>query len=248
MYRFMQIFKMDFNNNIKNPVLIGYNTIFFLIIVLIFGFLSEGAYAVSTASYNYYAISLLVYTILNGAMTSTNSFLERDIQKPNLRIIHSPIGKASIYLSKILSSFVFNYVCHLFVIVLFMIVMGLNFGGSYFGYILLLMIPLEFAASALGVFFCCLFRTEDMASTLLSNVISIFAFLGGAFFSLDSMGPALAWISKLSPVKWVIDAFFSIIFDANLSLMWPVFWISILTSIALVVGCQRWFRTEDYLC
>ncbi|MGG0824642.1 ABC transporter permease [Paenibacillus turicensis] len=248
MYSFAQIFKMDLSNNSKNIVLIGFNTIFFLLIVLIFGFLSEGAYADPIASYNYYGISILVYSIFNGAMTATNSFMERDIKRPNLRIIHSPVGKSAIYFSKILSSFVFNYICHLLVVLLLMFTMNLNFGGQYFGYVLLLMVPLEFATSALGIFFCCLFKTEEIASTLLSNVLSILAFLGGVFFSLESMGPSIAWVSKLSPIKWITDAFFMVIFDSNFNLFWPVFGISILISAVLVYGCEKCFRTEDYLC
>jgi ABC-2 type transport system permease protein len=248
MYSFAQIFKMDLSNNSKNVVLIGFNTVFFILMVMIFGFLSEGVYADPITSYNYYGVSLLVFTIFNGAMTATNSFMERDIKLPNLRIIHSPVGKTAIYFSKILASFIFNYVCHLLVVVLLMLTMNLNFGGHLFGYIMLLMLPLEFVSSALGVFFCCFFRTEETASTLISNVLSIFALLGGIFFSLESMGPSLAWISKFSPMKWIMDAFFTIIFDGDLSLLWPVLWLSIVASILLIYGCEKCFRTEDYLC
>ena len=82
---------------------------------------------------------------------------------------------------------------------------------------------------------------------LLSNVISILCFLGGTFFSLDGMGNAIAFASRLSPVKWLNDAFFSIACDNSLAYFWPVWIGAALISILLVFGCRLFFRTEDYL-
>lgn len=245
---FIQIFKMDMENLVKNPVLIGYNTVFSILMVLIMGFLSSGAYANASDAYNYYAVSFLIFSMINGAMTATNCFMERDIKKPNLRIIHSPVGKFPIYFSKICASSVFDFVCHLFSLVILVPMLHLNFGGGNAGYIILLMVPIEFAACALGTLFCCIFKTEEASSTLLSTIISILAFLGGTFFSLDSMGGALAFASRISPVKWLTDAFFSVIFDADLTLVLPVFLGGVAVSILLVLGCAKLFRTEDYLC
>jgi ABC-2 type transport system permease protein len=245
---FIEIFKMDFKNLIRNPVLVGYNTVFSILLTLIMGFLTSGAYANPTDAYNYYAVSFLIYCMLSGAMTSTNCFMERDIKKPNLRIIHSPVGSFPIYFSKIVSSFLFDYICHLLVILILTLSLYLNFGGANIGYIILLMAPIEFAASALGVFFCCIFKTEEAASTLLSNAISILAFLGGTFFSFDGMGGVLAFASRLSPVKWMNDTFFSIIYDADISLVLPLFAGSVVVSAVLVFGCSKLFKTEDYLC
>lgn len=245
---FVQIFKMDMENIIKNPVLMGYNLLFPILMTLIMGFLSSGMYANGTMSYNYYAITLMVYSMISGAMTATNIFMERDIKKPNLRIIHSPVGGFSIYFSKIVSSALFDYICHLFVLIFLAAVLKLNLGGYNAVFVFLLMAPIEVAFAALGTLFCCIFKTETTASTLLSVVNSILAFLGGTFFSLDGMGGILAAASKVSPVKWINDAFFSIIFDSNLAMLLPVFLGSIAISVLLILGCKKFFRTEDYLC
>lgn len=245
---FIQIFKMDFRNLFTNPVLIGFNTIFCLLITYIMGFLTSGIYANAADAYNYYAVSFLVFGMLNGAMTTTNCFMERDIKKPNLRIIHSPVGCFPIYFSKITASFLFNYILHVLDIALLIATLHISLGGANLGYVLLLMLPVEFAASALGALFCCIFKTEEAASTLLSNAISILGFLGGTFFSFDGLGGALAFASKISPVKWMNDAFFSIIFDGNLSLVAPLFAGSVIVSALLVFGCSIFFKTEDFLC
>ena len=61
------------------------------------------------------------------------------------------------------------------------------------------------------------------------------------------MGAALAFASRLSPVKWLIDAFFAVIYDGNLSVVAPVVLVSTGLSVLLTLGCAKTFRTEDYL-
>ncbi|HEX3038378.1 MAG TPA: ABC transporter permease [Oscillospiraceae bacterium] len=245
MRRFLAIFKMDMINLFKNPVLVGYNTVFAALLILIMGFLCSGNYADIKDAYEYYAISFLVYGMLNGAMTASNCFMERDIKRPNLRIIYSPVGSFPIYFSKILSSFLFDYSLHLLLMLILCPTLHVSLGNP--AVFILLMAPIEFAAAALGIFFCCIFKCEETTSMLLSNVISILCFLGGTFFSLDGMGSAIAFASRLSPVKWLNDAFFAIACDNSLIYFWPVFLGGIAISALLVLGCRLLFRTEDYL-
>ncbi|MEK8126676.1 ABC transporter permease [Paenibacillus filicis] len=247
MNAWMGIVRMDMKNMIQSPVLIGFNTIFVVLMILSMGFLTSGAYAQSLDAYRYYAVSILVYAMLNGAMTATNCFMERDVKRPNLRIIHSPAGSFSIYFSKMISSFVFNTICHLLVMSGLVWLLGLPIDGRLAGLILLLMIPVEFAACALGILFCCVYRSEEGASTLLSSVISLGAFLGGTFFSWEGLGGTMAFLSKLSPVKWLNDAFFAMVVDGASALYWPVWLGSVGLSLLSLLGCRLLFRTEDYL-
>nr|WP_319487690.1 ABC transporter permease [uncultured Caproiciproducens sp.] len=246
MRRFLAIFKMDMINLFKNPVLVGYNTIFAALLILIMGFLCSGNYADSKDAYEYYAVSFVIYGMLNGAMTASNCFMERDIKRPNLRIIYSPVGAFPIYFSKILSSFIFDYSLHLLLMLILCPALHVSLGSNP-AYFILLMAPVEFAAAALGIFFCCIFKCEETTSMLLSNVISILCFLGGTFFSLDGMGSALAFASRLSPVKWLNDAFFALACDNSLIYFWPVMIGGTIVSALLVLGCRLFFRTEDYL-
>lgn len=246
MRRFLSIFQMDLINLFKSPVLVGYNTLFSALIILIMGFLSSGNYADSKDAYQYYTVSLMIYGMLNGAMTASNCFMERDIKRPNLRIIYSPVGSFPIYFSKILASFVFDYFLHVLLLAVLCPLLHVTL-GSRPGLFLLLMAPIEFAATALGIFFCCVFHNEETTSTLLSTVISLLSVLGGSFFSLDGMGSALAFASRLSPVKWLNDAFFALACDNSLALFWPVLIGASLISALLVLGCRLFFRTEDYL-
>lgn len=246
MRRFLSIFKMDITNLFKNPVLVGYNTVFSALIILIMGFLSSGKYADVKDSFQYYTVSLLVYGMLNGAMTASNCFMERDIKRPNLRIIYSPAGSFPIYFSKTLSSFLFDYVLHVLLLLILCPLLHVTLGSRPLFFILL-MAPVEFTAAALGTFFCCIFHCEETTSTLLSLTVSVFCVLGGTFFSLDGMGGAPAFITKLSPVKWLNEAFFALSCDDSLRLFWPVFIGASVISLLLILGCRIFFRTEDYI-
>jgi len=61
MRRFFSVFKMDLTNLFKNPVLVGYNTVFAALLILIMGFLTSGNYADTKNAYQYYAVTMLVY-------------------------------------------------------------------------------------------------------------------------------------------------------------------------------------------
>lgn len=246
MRRFLSIFKMDLTNLFKSPVLVGYNTVFAALLILIMGFLTGGKYADVKDAYQYYAVTMLIYGMLSGAMTASNCFMERDIKRPNLRIIYSPAGSFPIYFSKTLASFVFDYALHLALLAVLCPILQVTLGSRPLLFILL-MAPVEFAAAALGTFFCCVFHCEETTSTLLSLTVSVLCILGGTFFSLDGLGSALAFISKLSPVKWLNDAFFALCCNNSLGLFWPVFIGAAAVSVCLVLGCHVFFRTEDYL-
>lgn len=248
MRRFLAIFKMDMENLIKNPVLVNANTLFPALIFLILSFLVSGSYARFSDAGNYYIVTVLITTMLNGAMTASNSFMERDIKKPNLRILYSPVGRFPLYFSKIAASALFDTVCHLALLAVLCPLFHLNFGGSRMGCLLALMVPIEFASCALGALFCCIFKGEETTSSLLSTVISVLSFLGGTFFSFDGMGGALAFASRLSPVKWLNDAFFTIIYDGTTAPVLPLFAGAVAVSALLVGGCAVFFKTEDYIC
>jgi ABC-2 type transport system permease protein len=179
-------------------------------------------------------------------MTASNGFMERDVKRPNLRIMYSAVSSFPVYFSKSLSSFVFDYVLHAALVAVLFPLLGISFGAQPV-YFFLLMAPVEFASVSLGTFFCCVLHTEEAASTLLSLAVSLLCVLGGTFFSLDSLGPAFALITRFSPTKWLNDAFFGLCCDNSHRLFWPVFAGALGLSVLLTAGCRFFFRTEDYL-
>jgi len=246
MRRFFSILCMDLKNLFKNPVLLGYNTLFAVLFILIMGYLCGGDYEHMSDAYQYYGVSFMIFGMLEGAMTASNCFMERDIKKPNLRIIYSPVGPTAVWLSKLTASFLFDYVLHLLLLAVLCPSLHITLGLHPL-YFIALMAPVEFVSAAFGIFFCCVFHCEETTSTLLSTVISIFGFLGGTFFPTDGLGRTVALLSRFSPVRWLNDAFFSLACDNNSSYVLPVLIGTVVISAVLLGGCRLLFKTEDYL-
>lgn len=112
MLRFWAVLRVDLVNLFKNPVLVGYNTVFGVLMIIILGYLTGGNYAAGRTAYQYFAITFLIYGMLAGAMTAANCFMERDIKGANLRIIYSPVGSFSLYFSKVIAAFIFDLALH----------------------------------------------------------------------------------------------------------------------------------------
>lgn len=248
MYRFFVIVKRDIANLLANTMLMFYNAVFPFLLILVLGYLGNGAYSNGGAdAYDYYGVTMLAFGLLNVSLTASNTFMERGLRNSNLRVLHSPVPASAVYLSKIVSTFAFTSVCFIVQMALSGVILGVNFGGANIGYVLALMLMLNAFSCALGVFFCCVFKSEEAANKVLSLVVNIFAIFGGVFFQLDSLGAVGAAVSSVSPVKWVLDAVVRIIWDSNTASFLPAAATLAGLTLLCIAGCKLFFRTEDYV-
>ncbi len=242
------VFKRDLKNLFLSPVLFIYNTLFPICIILILGYLTNGDYnGKSFSAYDYYGVSIMVFGALFVAMTAANSFMEERVKTSNLRIMYSPINISTIYISKILATFVFFSGCSIVTMLFLKIVFNVNYGGDYIGYVLIVLAMLNLFSCTLGVLFCCLLKSENLANKTLSPFLNIFVILGGVFFQIDNFGDVVAKISYLSPVKWVNQGIFKIIYDKDLSFFTPTVIILVVLTVLCLVLCKLTFKVEDYV-
>lgn len=242
-YKFMVLFRRDFLNVMINPVLFLTNTIFPLLLILTLGYLGESMYGGGgVTSYDYYSITILIFMAVNVSMTASNSFMESSIKTTNLRTIFAPIRLSSIYLSKIISTFVFAAICQMLLMLVLGIGFGFQIGGANVWAIVIILLLLNLFSSTLGVLFCCIFRSEELSNKILSIINNVFAVMGGLFFSLDRMGRTAETISYLSPVKWVAETLLRIIYDEDFSLLLPTAAVLIGATALFIVACRVAFR------
>lgn len=248
MYKFWVLVKRDLGNLITNPTLLSFNTVFPFALILILGFLANGSYGAGGVNgYDYYGVSMLVFSVLNVSVTASNTFMERTLRASNLRVIHSPVRGSWVYLSKIVSTFLFTAGCYLVTMALCALVLGVDYGGPRAGYVVALAMLFDLASASLGVLFCCVFKSEEVANRILSLANNIMAILGGVFFSFDGFGRVAGLVSGISPVKWVLHAMLGIIYDSNLSAFLPTALILAALTALCIAGCKLTFRTEDYV-
>ena len=244
--RYLHVLYLDIKNLVMNLAWVFYAVFFPLLLIIILGYLTRFDYGTRIQSYDYYGVTLIVFSIFNTGTIAANSFMEDKIKMGNMRIVFSPVHSSWIYISKIIASAIFDFICHLFVIGILVYCFQFHLGKNP-GWLLLLMLVGEFFGAAVGVCLCCVLKSESVCNQILSLIIQLAATLGGVFFSLDRFGDIFMKLSYISPIKWMIQSCFLCIYDHQLT---PVY----LCIMSLIVGigiclmiCQKTWHGEDCL-
>lgn len=246
MRNFLIVVKADLSNLIGNPMWIFYATAFPICLVAILGYLTKELYGTTITSFDYYGITLMLYSIISSGLTASNAFLELKIKRPNMRILYALSHESTLYLSKIVSSFLFCYAFHMADMVLLCAIFHIHVKGIPL--LVLFSGCIELCSVTLGIMMCCLFKTEEMSNQILGIVLNLIAIFGGLLFSLDGYGVILRTITRISPAKWLADAVFQVIYDQDYHLVVPCI-IGMGILMALMLGiCKVSFRKEDYIC
>ncbi|QIK69006.1 ABC transporter permease [Erysipelothrix sp. HDW6C] len=244
MRQFIRILRMDLVNLFSNPVWLFMNAGFPLLLFFIIGNLTRSHYGDTLSSFDYYAVTLLVYTAVNSAVMASNTFLENQIKSANIRIAYAPIKPKFIFETKIFATQIFIWVLMVVMALIMRFTTGANFGGIPG---LLALGAISFFASCLGVMVACFMRSEETANMLVSNLIALFAILGGTFYSLEGFGSVFVMLSNLSFVKWIQTGMFQLIYDQRSSLIVTTTVVLVLLGLVMMWISRKVFKVEDYL-
>jgi len=247
MYKLKQVFAMDMQNLLTNPMWIFYAVGFPLALVLLLGFLASGSFGNAVTSYDYYGVALMVFAIFNASTFSANSFMEERIKSPNMRIVYSPARPWFIHFSKVIATTVFCTAANILVAAILHFTVGVNYGGLNGLYLAAIMLLSVLFFSALGVLVCCILRDESSANNVLSLLLALFAVLGGVFFPVDGFGKAISAASWISPAKWILVTCLRIIYDSDFSMFLPACVVLALLSVATVAMSGLVFKGEEYI-
>lgn len=244
----LKLIKQDILNLLKTPVILTVCTIYPWALVGLFGFILSSLYGgKGVSSYDYYGVTMMIYLIIASLTITPNTFMDKRLKQGNIRIAYAPVSKVSIYMSKIISSYIFMGVSFSINMALMNYLHIVNFGGSNFIYILLLFLILLLFAVCFGGAVCVILKSEELTNMILSNVASIFALLSGMFFPLDSLGKWISKISNLSPLKWILDLSFKVIYDNNFqNYIFTLLGLVLLSVISLIVMHLN-YKPEDYI-
>lgn len=95
--------------------------------------------------------------------------------------------------------------------------------------------------------FCCIFKQEEQANAIMQIPLFLALLLGGVLFQIHRFGNIVNKISMLSPIKWVVDCSYQIIYDNDLHLLLPLICGLLLLSGVFIFICQLLFKPEEYL-
>lgn len=243
-----RLIKQDLKNLLKTPVVWTACTIYPWLLVGLFGVMFSSFYNNSgVTSYDYYGVTMIIYLILLSVTMTPNVFMEKRLRSGNIRIAFSPVSKVTIYMSKILSAYIFLIITFSINIILMNYLNVVNFGGKRLIYVLILIwFSLMFVVT-MGGAFCVTLKSEELTDMILSNVANILALVSGIFFPVDTLGTNISRLTDLSPVKWVLNLMFSIIYDGDFTHYIPVILgLTIISIISLVIMHFN-YKPEDYI-
>lgn len=247
MYEFKHVLKTDLLNLFLNPVWIVGSIVLPLLLALIMGFITKGLYGSAVTSFDYYAVTMLIFGALNNSTVAANSFMESRIVKANMRLCSAPIPDFYIYLPKIFASFLFGGVCQTATAVVLALLTGTNFGGQHLAFLWLLLMAVNFFAVSVSILMCCIVKNEETVNMLLSTIVMLLCMLGGGFFPMRGLGSVVGILHNLSPVAWIGTAAFRAAYDGSLTLLGQVAGVLLLVSGLCIACTAKLFNREDYL-
>jgi ABC-2 type transport system permease protein len=244
----LKLIKQDFKNLLATPVVVTSCVIFPWFLVGLFGFIFSSLYGgEGVTAYDYYGVTMMLYMILISITITPNTFMEKKLRRGNMRIAYAPVSKVTIYISKIISSYLFmegSFIINMGLMNYFKIV---NFGGKNFIYVLLLFAAFLLFTVTLGGAVCVIIKEEELTNMILSAITNIFALLSGIFFSVDSLGKVIGKLANLSPLKWILDAAFKVIYDNDFHNYSAIVLVLTILSIGCLVIMHYNYKPEDYI-
>jgi len=243
-----KLIKRDFKNLITTPVVIMACVVYPWLLVGLFGFIFSSLYGgEGVSSYDYYGVTMMIYIIIASITITPNTFMEKKLRQGNIRIAYAPVSKISIYMSKILSSYLFMVVTVSINMTLMNYFKIANLGGDNFIYVLVLFMAFLLFTVTIGGAVCVILKTEELTNMILSNVASVLALVSGMFFPVDSLGKVVSNLANLSPIKWILDSTFSVIYDNNFQNYTIIIFSLILLSMVCLVVMHFNYKPEDYI-
>ncbi|MGL4773677.1 MAG: ABC transporter permease [Clostridium sp.] len=217
-----------------------------VILTAIIGYLTQENFSGGVTSYQYYSIGMMIFIFAGAGLSSAYNFLDEGVKAGNSRAIFAPVKTGTIYLSQILSGTIYSSIGALSSLVIFKLLFGVDYNGNGI-LIFLSFLVLCFMSNALGMFLCTAINNIGIVNMVFNIVQAVLCVLGGAFFSLEALGGIPAMVSKISPVKWLMDGLLNSIYDSNNSILIVIIGVNIILGIILILLTSRTFKSEKYL-
>jgi ABC-2 type transport system permease protein len=238
--------KFEFKIMLKSRVLVYSYFISPIVLTILVGYLAQNSFGSGISSYEYYSINMMLFVYMGSGNASLYNFIDKPMKQGNLRVIFTPIKTVYMYLSQIVCGTIFCVMGIVFTTLVFKLLFKINYHGNEF-IIFALFSSIAFVSNAASVFLCTTINNFSSISIIITIGQSILCVLGGAFFSLETLGKVPATMAKLSPVKYWIDGVLNSMYDNNNSIISIAIFINVMLGIIFIIFCKYTFKTEKYI-
>jgi ABC-2 type transport system permease protein len=236
----------DMKRRYKDGFFIGYNLLFPVLLIALLGYLTNEGYGSIFTGYQYYSVVLLPFCVLLSIITAAYAAKEEAYRKTAVRFLFSPVSRAQLVLSRLLSCSLLLSGCNLLVLVVARLLFGLPV-MEHFIPIAALMTAISLAVCSCGLFIGYGMRNFILVKNLINLPVIAAGTLGGSFFPLGSLNPVMEFAIKLSPLTWVNRSIFLCIYDGKESLLWKTTIISILVGLVFTALTVILFKREEFI-
>lgn len=192
---------------------------------------------------DYYAVTMLTLIILYSSMNGMQSIVGERTGKTQDRLFCAPISKYNILIGKILGNIIYSSL-QIAIIIAFSKFVFHAYWGDHLGTIFIIALAESVMTVSIGAGLSFIIKDTGALSGLLSMLSTILAFLGGGYFPLDGMGKSMQMIASISPIKWINEAMFKVIYSNDFSSVGISIFISLLISVIFIVISSLGYRKE----
>lgn len=195
-------------------------------------------------SLDYYALAMTTMIALWGSLSASRLITGEIRQGTSIRLAASPIAKGEIFAGKVLGNVVINLLC-VILLILFSKYVFKAYWGEHPGAVLAVLGSEVIMAVSLGLAVSYVLK-EAATQGVILIFTQVAAFLGGAYFPMGELGPMGA-AAKLSPVRWANVAITQIIYNNQVSAMWPVVALNLSLGVVLLAVAAWMMRRKEGL-
>ncbi len=194
-------------------------------------------------SIDYYSITMLTLILMYASLTGMYGIKSEQNMKTGNRILCGPVRKYEYLTGKVTGGVMVTIVQALIVILFSKYVMNANWGSDILT-ILVLVLAQSVMTISIGAGIAYLVSNEGAASGILNTIIPVIVLFGGGYTPLEQMGEAMVRISVFSPVRWVNNALFRMIYDSDYSLVLPAILINLAVAMVFIMAAAMISRKE----
>ncbi|MEC2346611.1 ABC transporter permease [Paenibacillus barengoltzii] len=195
-------------------------------------------------SIDYYAMAMTSMIALWSSLSASRLITGEIRQGTSMRLAASPVAKGEIFAGKVLGNMVTNLLC-VILLILFSKFAFNAYWGEHPGAVMAVLSSEVIMAVSLGLAVSYVLK-EAATQGVILIFTQVAAFLGGAYFPMGELGP-LAAAANLSPVRWANVAITQIIYNNQISAMWPVVALNLSLGVVLLAAAAWMMRRKEGL-
>ncbi|HEX7056674.1 MAG TPA: ABC transporter permease [Bacilli bacterium] len=197
-------------------------------------------------SLDYYAMAMTTMIVMYAAIGASTLINREKRYNTALRLLASPVSRGKIFTGKVLGNIVLNLLCVVIVVAFSRFVYQANWGTHYDAVFLVLLSETALAVSiGLAISY---FLKGEASRGVLTILIQIFAFIGGAYFPVGAVGgDFLSFLPNLSPIYWANRSLTQIIYDGNVLAALPTAGLNFgLAALLIMLAASAMNRREGF--